>query len=70
MTQEVYRATARAYRDSIRKAKAVLEFNLVRDVKGDKKGFCKYLNSKRKVREYVSPLLNGAEELVTEKRLR
>lgn len=70
MTQEEYRATVRACRDSIRKAKADLEFNLVRDVRGNKKGFYRYINSKRKVRGYVGPLLNGAGELVTEKSLR
>lgn len=28
-------------------------------------GFHKYINSKRKRREYVNPLLNGAGQLVT-----
>jgi len=35
----------------VREAKANLELNLVRDVKGNKKGFYKYINSKRKTRE-------------------
>lgn len=52
-------------RNSIKKTKANLELGLVRDVKGSKNGFCKYINSKRKVKENVSLLLNGARDLVT-----
>lgn len=47
-------------RDGIRKAKANLELSLVRDVKGNNNGFYKYISSKRKVREIVSLLLDGA----------
>ena len=39
---------------------------LVRDVKGNKKGFYKYLSNKRKIRERVGPLLNGGGNLVTD----
>ena len=39
--------------------------NLVRDMKGNKKGFYQYTNSKRKTRENASPLLNEAGEQVT-----
>lgn len=39
--------------------------SLERDVKGSKNGFYKYISSKRKVRENVSLLLNGAGDLVT-----
>ncbi|KAK4810509.1 hypothetical protein QYF61_004289 [Mycteria americana] len=53
-------------RDGVRKAKAHLELNLVRDVKGDKKGFCGFIISKRKTRENVGLLLNGAGDLVTQ----
>ncbi|PKU46434.1 hypothetical protein llap_3283 [Limosa lapponica baueri] len=49
----------------VRKAKADLEFNLAKDVRGKRKGFYKYINSKRKTRENMNPLLNGAGELVT-----
>ncbi|KAK4826502.1 hypothetical protein QYF61_009763 [Mycteria americana] len=56
------------YRDSrniirtngVRKAKTHLESNLTQDLKGNKKGFFKYISSKRKTRETVGPLLNGA----------
>ena len=49
----------------MRKAKAHLELNLARDVK-KKKGFIKYISSKRKARDNVGPLLNEAGVLVTE----
>ncbi|GAB0204020.1 mitochondrial enolase superfamily member 1 [Grus japonensis] len=52
-------------RDGVRKAKANLELNLVRGVKDNEKGFYKYINSKRKTRENMGQLLNGAGELVT-----
>lgn len=52
-------------RDRIRKAKANLELSLVKDVKGNNNGFYKYINSKRKVREIVGLLLDGAGDLVT-----
>ncbi|GAB0207699.1 mitochondrial enolase superfamily member 1 [Grus japonensis] len=53
-------------RDATRKAKAHLELNLARDVKDNKKGFFKYISSKRKTRENVGPLLNEVGALVTE----
>lgn len=37
----------------------------MRSVKGDKKGFCKYVNSRRKTRGNMGLLLNGARDLVT-----
>lgn len=52
-------------KDEVRKAKAILEFNLARDVNSNKKGFYKYMNSKGKTREAVSALLLRAGELVT-----
>jgi len=39
---------------------------LARDVKNNKKDFFKYINSKRKARDNVGPLLNVAGVLVTE----
>jgi len=50
----------------MRKAKVHLELNLARDVKDKKKGFFKYISSKRKTRENVRPLLNEVGVLVTE----
>lgn len=48
----------------IRKVKACLELNLVRDVKGKKKCFCKYISSIRMTRENVRSLLNETGALV------
>ncbi|GAB0176369.1 mitochondrial enolase superfamily member 1 [Grus japonensis] len=50
----------------MRKAKVHLELNLARDVKDNKKGFFKYISSKRKTRENVGLLLNEVGALVTE----
>ena len=38
---------------------------MVKDVKGNKKGFYKYISSKRKARKNVVPLLNWHGDLVT-----
>ncbi|GAB0188533.1 mitochondrial enolase superfamily member 1 [Grus japonensis] len=65
-TWEEYRNVVRVCRDATRKAKAHLELNLARDVKENKKGFFKYISSKRKNRENVGPLLNEVGALVTE----
>lgn len=42
-----------------------MELNLFRDVKGIKKGFYRYLGSKRKTKENVGQLLNSVGNLVT-----
>ncbi|GAB0204970.1 mitochondrial enolase superfamily member 1 [Grus japonensis] len=65
-TWEEYRNVIRVCRDATRKARAHLELNLARDVKDKKKGFFKYISSKRKTRENVGPLLNEVGALVTE----
>lgn len=59
VTQEEYSNTVQAHRDSIRMAKAHLDSYLVRNVRG-KKGYHKYISTKRKTRENVELLLNGA----------
>jgi len=48
----------------MRKAKFHLELNLARDVKGNKKGFFKYISSKWKTRENVWLLLNEVGALL------
>ncbi|GAB0195017.1 mitochondrial enolase superfamily member 1 [Grus japonensis] len=63
-TWEEYRNVVKVCRDATRKAKAHLELNLARDVKDNKKGFFKYINSKRKTRENVGLLLNEVGALV------
>jgi len=46
-------------RDEVRRAKAQLELNLARDVEHNKKGFYRYVNQKRKVKESIPfPPLN------------
>jgi len=59
VTQQEYRAPVQSWRDGVKKAKARLELNLERNVKGNNKGFCKCINSKRNTREYAGLLLNG-----------
>jgi len=54
--------------DGVRKAKADLELNLAKDMKGNRKGLYKYINSKRKTRENMNLQLNGTGELVTKGR--
>jgi len=40
-------------RDEVRRAKVLLELNLARDVKNDKKGFYRYVSQQRKVKESI-----------------
>lgn len=47
----------------VKKAKAQIEFNQVKDIKGNKKGFYKCLNDKRKTKENVGLLLKEAGHL-------
>ncbi|GAB0186173.1 mitochondrial enolase superfamily member 1 [Grus japonensis] len=64
---EEYRETIRAARDQVRKAKALTEINLARDVKDNKKIFYRYVSEKRRMRETVGPLWNKMMgELVTQ----
>ncbi|KAK4820966.1 hypothetical protein QYF61_009211 [Mycteria americana] len=64
VTWEEYRDAACLGRDGVRKAKAQLELNLARDAKNNKKGFYRYINQKRKVKESVPPLMNKNGDLV------
>lgn len=63
---ENYRNVVRVCRDMTRKAKAHLELNLAKDIKGKKKSLYKYISSKRKIRENVGLLLNPMGVLVME----
>ncbi|KAK4821758.1 hypothetical protein QYF61_000819 [Mycteria americana] len=56
-------------RDGVRKAKAQLELNLARDAKNTKKGFYRYIDQKRKVKESVPPLMNKNGDLVSTERM-
>jgi len=61
---EEYRETARAIRDQVRKVKALVELNLARNAKGNKKIFYRYISDRRKTRENVDPLHKKMEDLV------
>ncbi|GAB0210211.1 mitochondrial enolase superfamily member 1 [Grus japonensis] len=63
---EEYRETLQAARDQVRKAKALIELNLARDVKDNKKSFYRYVSDKRRTRENVGPLWNETGNLVTQ----
>ncbi|GAB0206749.1 hypothetical protein GRJ2_003140500 [Grus japonensis] len=63
---EEYRETVRAARDQVRKAKALIQISLARDVKDNKKSFYRYVSEKRRMRENVGPLWNETGDLVTQ----
>ncbi|GAB0181734.1 mitochondrial enolase superfamily member 1 [Grus japonensis] len=60
-----YRETVRAAREQVRKAKALIELNLSRDIKGNKKSFYRYVSDKRKTREDMGPLQNDTGDQIT-----
>ncbi|GAB0182993.1 mitochondrial enolase superfamily member 1 [Grus japonensis] len=62
----LYRETVRAARDQVRKAKALIEISLARDVKDNKKSFYRHVSEKRRTRENVGPLWNEMGDLVTQ----
>ncbi|GAB0204921.1 mitochondrial enolase superfamily member 1 [Grus japonensis] len=62
---EEYRETVRAARDQVRKAKSLIELNLARDIKDNKKSFYRYVSDERKTRENVGPLQNEMGDLDT-----
>ncbi|GAB0176460.1 mitochondrial enolase superfamily member 1 [Grus japonensis] len=63
---EEYREIVRAARDQVRKAKALKESNLARDVKDNKTSFYRYVSDKEKTKENVGPLWNETGDLVTQ----
>ncbi|GAB0189136.1 mitochondrial enolase superfamily member 1 [Grus japonensis] len=63
---EEYRETVRAARDQVRKAKALIEISLARDVKDNKKSFYRYVGDKRTTRDNVGPFQNEMGDLVTQ----
>ena len=64
-TYDDYRYVVKLCREKIRKAKAQLELSLATKVKGNNKYFYKYINSKRRARENLHPLLDAEGNLVT-----
>jgi len=65
VAREEYREIVRVAREQVRKAKAVRELNLARDVKGNKKAFYRYVSDRRQTKENVGPLQKEAGDLVT-----
>lgn len=57
-TYNDYRYVVKLCREQIRKAKALQELNLATKVKDSNKYFYKYINSKRRARENLHPLLD------------
>ncbi|GAB0179086.1 mitochondrial enolase superfamily member 1 [Grus japonensis] len=62
---EEYREIVRAARDQVRKAKVLIELNLARDVKDNKKSFYRYISDKRKTGENVGLLQKETGDLIT-----
>lgn len=56
---EEYKSVVRACRDAVRTVKAQLELNLAREVKDKRKGFVKYISSKRKTGQCGCPGYKG-----------
>ncbi|GAB0180188.1 mitochondrial enolase superfamily member 1 [Grus japonensis] len=63
---EEYREIVQAARDQVRKVKTLIELNLLKDVKGNKKSFYRYISDKKKTRENVGPLWKEMGDLVTQ----
>ena len=67
-TSEDYRYVVKLCREKMRKAKAQLELSLATKAKVNSKCFYKHINSKRKARENLHPLLDAEGNLVTKDR--
>ena len=67
-TYDDYRYVVKLCREKIRKAKAQLELKLATKVKENNEHFYKYIDSKRRARENLHPLLDAEGNLVTKDR--
>ena len=65
-TQKEYKEVVKMCREKIRKAKAQLKLNLAIGVKENKKLFYKYINSKRRAKDNLHPLLDVSGDMTTE----
>ena len=65
-TQGEYKELIRMCRKRIRKAKAQLELNLATRIKWNKKLLYKYINSRRRTKENLRPLLDAAGNVTSE----
>jgi len=55
VSSEECRDAGQLYRGEVRRAKMQLELNLARDAKNNKKGFYRYVNQKKKLKESLPP---------------
>ncbi|KFV13637.1 hypothetical protein N340_12895, partial [Tauraco erythrolophus] len=62
---EEYGEIVRVTRDQVRKAKALIELNLARDIKGNKKNFYRYVSDTKKSRKNVGPFRKETGDLAT-----
>ena len=65
VTWKEYRDTAMLFRNGIRKTKVLLELDLARSAKKNKKGIYRHAKHKRKVQEVFPHLLSNRGRLVT-----
>ncbi|KFV01564.1 hypothetical protein N340_02894, partial [Tauraco erythrolophus] len=65
VAREEYKEMVQATRDQVRKAKALIELNLARDIKGNKKNFYRYVSDKNRPREDAGPLWKETGDLAT-----
>ncbi|KFO80819.1 hypothetical protein N303_05322, partial [Cuculus canorus] len=63
-TWYMYRDAGQLCRNGVQKAKKQLELNLAREVKTNKKGFYRYVNQKRKIKESIPALMIENGDLV------
>jgi len=63
---EEHRETVQAVRDQARKAKALIDLNLDRYIKGNKKSFYRYISDKRQSKENMGRLWKRMGDLVTQ----
>lgn len=54
-----YREVVRAARDQVRGDKALRQLNMARDIKNNKKSFCRYVGDKWNTRKNEEPSLEG-----------
>ena len=62
--QDDYRAVVHICREKTHKANAELELKLAGVVSGNKKGFFKYINSKKRSKENIGPMLDEEGHLI------
>jgi len=66
VASEEYREIVQVAREQVKKAKALTELNIARDVKGNNKAYYRYVSDRKKTRENVGLLHKEAGDLVTQ----